>query len=249
ARLFDQTRQALSETEQLYNIGMRINTAATLEDLLQAAIAPSVAAGSSSAGIWLFDLDKMGKPIEMEFEAAWAREGKSPIPVGARLRVADFPSSKLWLEAAGQPSFIGDIVRDERVDPILRATFQQVNIAATGFMPLMISNRWVGLIIVSWQEPHDFTPGEQRMYQSIASQVAVSIDNRRLLERIQHDAERERIVNYIAGQIRNAQSVEQVLSIATQELRLATRASRSIAEIAPERAQQPGVAPGAETVN
>ena len=50
-RLFEQTQMALSETEQLYNVGLRINTAATLEDLLQAAIAPSIATRASSAGI------------------------------------------------------------------------------------------------------------------------------------------------------------------------------------------------------
>jgi PAS domain S-box-containing protein len=218
ARLFEETQSARAETEQLYNIGMRINTAATLEDLLRAAIAPSIAAGCSSAGIWLFDLDETGKPIEMEFEAAWAREGKSPIRVGTRFRVADFPSSKLWLNATGQPSFIGDIARDERVDPIMRATFQQANIAATGFMPLLIGTRWIGLIIVSWPEPHDFSANEQRVYQSVASQVAVAIDNRRLLERIQHDADRARVITEIGNKLFAANDLPGVVRIASEEL-------------------------------
>ena len=238
ARLFDQTRQALSETEQLYNINVQISKASSLEDLVHAAAAPSVAAGSSGAGIWLFDLNDLGQPTEMEYKAAWSRAGAPPLPIGTRLRIENFPSSRLWLNENGQSTFVSRMDSDERVDPAMRAMFQQANIAATGFMPLMINNRWIGLIIVSWQEPHDFTAGEQRMYQAIASQVAVAIENRRLLEQTQHDAERERVVNYIAGQIRNAQSVEQVLSIATQELRLATMASRSVAEIAPRNPDQ-----------
>jgi GAF domain-containing protein len=232
-RLFEQTQTALSETEQLYNVGLHINSAVTLEDLLQAAVAPSIATGASSAGLWLFELDNAEQPEHMEFTVSWSRDDRPPLPLGTRLRVAEFPSSQLWLNTSGEPSFIGNTAQDKRLDARLRATFQQLNIAATGFMPLLIGSRWIGLIIISWQEPHDFTLSEQRLYQSGASQVAVAVDNRRLLDRIRSDAERERTINRIASRIRNAQSVEQVLNIATQEVRAATRAAVSVAEIAP----------------
>jgi PAS domain S-box-containing protein len=235
ARLFEQTQTALSETEQLYNMGLRLNTAATLEDLLQAAIAPSIASGASSAGIWFIDLNEAGQPVDMEFEASWVREGTSPVPLGTRFRVTEYPSSRLWLNETGQPSFVGDIARDERFDPQMRAVFQQLNIAATAFMPLTIGRRWVGLIIISWREPHDFTISEQRTYQSIASQVAVAIENRRLFDQTQRDAERERTINRIAGRIRSAQSVDQILESAAEELSAITRASRSVVEIKPGR--------------
>jgi PAS domain S-box-containing protein len=185
ARLFEQTQTALSETEQLYDIGLRINAAATLEDVLQAAIAPSIISGASSAGLWVLDLNEAGQPTEMEFEASWVREGPPPLPLGTRFHAADFPSSKLWLNETGQPTFIGDIAHDPRVDPQMLVTFQRVNIAATAFIPLVIGQRWVGLGIVSWREPYDVTPSEHRMYQSIASQVAIAIENRRLFEQAQ----------------------------------------------------------------
>lgn len=240
-RLFEQTQIALSETEQLYNVGVHINTAGTLDDLLQAAIAPSIATGASSAGIWLFDLDEVGQPAQMEFAVAWTREGRPPLPLGTRLRVADYPSSKLWFNETGQPSFIGDIARDERVDPRMRATFQQVSIAATAFMPLTLGNRWVGLIIVSWREPHDFAAGEQRMYQSIASQVAAAIENRRLLEQTQRRAQREARLNQIAQQLRQTTDIRTILQTATEQLSLALDTSHAQARlgtspIVPQRA-------------
>jgi PAS domain S-box-containing protein len=233
ARLFEQTQTALSEAEQLYNVVLHINTAATLEDLLQAAIAPSIATGASSAGIWLFDRDEAGQPAQMEFAVSWTREGTPPVPLGTRFRVTDYPSSKLWLNETGQSNFIGDLAHDERLDSRMHALFQQLNIAATAFMPLTLGKRWVGIIIVSWREPHDFTAGEQRMYQSIASQVAVAIENRRLFEQTQRDAERERAINVITSKLRSATTVDQVLQTAVQELRTATRASLSVVEIAP----------------
>jgi len=228
ARLFEQTQIALSETEQLYNVGLHINTAATLEDLLQAAIAPSIATRASSAGIWRFELNnEEEQPAQMEFAVSWTREGASPLPLGTRFRVADFPSSKLWLNETGQPSFIGNIARDERVDLQMRAVFQQLNIAATAFMPLTLGSRWVGIIIVSWHEPHDFAAGEQRMYQSIASQVAAAIENRRLLEQAERRAERERAVADISGRMFAANDLEMIVQIAGEELGRILRVNRT----------------------
>jgi GAF domain-containing protein/PAS domain-containing protein len=231
ARLFEQTQLALSETEQLYNVGLRINTAATLEDLLQAAAAPSIATGASSAGIWLFDLDEAERPTRMEFAVSWTREGQSPLPLGTRLRVVDYPSSKLWLNETGQPSFIGDIARDERVDPQMRSLFHHLNIAATAFMPLTLGSRWIGVIIVSWREPHDFTAGEQRMYQSIASQVAVAIENRRLFKQVEHRAQRETLLNQIAQQLRQTTDIHSILQTATEQLSLALDTSHAQARL------------------
>ncbi len=231
ARLFEQTQTALSETEQLYNVGVRINTATTLDDLLQAAVAPSIAVEASSAGIWLFDLDEAGQPAQMEFVASWTREGAPPLPLGTRLRVSDYPSSELWLNETGQPSFVSDTAREERLDAKLSAMFQQLNIAATAFMPLALGKRWVGLIIVSWREPHSFTAGEQRMYQSIASQVAVAIENRRLFEQTERRAQREARLNQIAQQLRRATDIHTILQTATEQLSLALDTSHAQAQI------------------
>jgi GAF domain-containing protein len=237
ARLFEQTQIALSEAEQLYNVGLHINTAVTLEDLLQAAIAPSIATRASSAGIWLFELNEAEQPTQMEFAVSWTREGAPPLPLGTRFRVTDYPSSKLWLNETGQSSFIGDIAQDERVDPRMRAVFQQLNIAATAFMPLTLGSRWVGIIIVSWREPHDFAEGEQRMYQSIASQVAVAIENRRLFEQAERRAERERLVADVSSRMFAANDLETIVQIAGEELGRILRVKQTTIKVRSEPAE------------
>lgn len=60
-----------------------------------------------------------------------------------------------------------------------------------------------------------------------------SLAVRLVFDQTERDAEREHTINRVTSLMRNAQSVDQVLSIAVQELRLATRASRSIVEITP----------------
>ena len=113
----------------------------------------------------------------------------------------------------------------------MRTMFQRLNIAATAFMPLTLGNRWVGLIIVSWREPHDFTAGEQRMYQSIASQVAMAIENRRLFEQTQRRAQREARLNQIAQQLRQTTDIQSILRTATEQLSLALDTSHAQAQI------------------
>ncbi len=55
-------------------------------------------------------------------------------------------------------------------------------------------------------------------------------------------AEREQLINHITSRLRSAQSVEQMMQIAAQELRQATQASRSVARIAAQNA--PGESAG-----
>ena len=225
ARLFEQTQAAWTEAEQLYRIGVSISTATTLDDLLQATISPAMMAGASSASIWSLDLNEAGQLGVMELEASWAREGAVPTPVGTRFSVAEYPSSKLWLNETSLPSFIENTALDERVDPQMRTMFLQHDMAAATFVPLAIGKRWVGLIIVSWREPREFTASEQRMYQSIASQVAVALENRRLFAQTQAAladsqarARREQILREVTARVRNSTNPDTVMRTLAREL-------------------------------
>jgi GAF domain-containing protein len=64
--------------------------------------------------------------------------------------------------------------------------------------------------------------------------VAIALENARLIEETEKRAQRERTINRITSRIRNAPSINQMLAVAAQELRVETHAARSIAEIAPE---------------
>jgi GAF domain-containing protein len=83
----------------------------------------------------------------------------------------------------------------------------------------------------------DIGERDQRLLQTAAAQVAIAIQRARLFEQTQRDAEREHVINRVTSRIRNARSVDEVLSIAVQELRLATQASRSVVEILPAAGQ------------
>lgn len=184
-KLYEQSQVILTETQTLYDISARLNTASSLEEVLEVAASPGIMAGASSAGIWLFDTDDAGRPEWMEFATTWVREGSPVMPLGTRLRLTEFPSYNIWVNDTGLPSFVSNIESDKRVDSKLRAVFAQTGIQAMAFMPLTRGARWIGVAIISWQSPHEFTSGEQQLYKSIAAQTTVAIENRRLFAETQ----------------------------------------------------------------
>jgi GAF domain-containing protein len=85
---------------------------------------------------------------------------------------------------------------------------------------------------------HPLSAEDLQLIDAVSEQVALALESARLFDQTQRDAEREHTINRVTSRIRNARSVDEVLSIAAQELRLATRASRSVVEILPA-ADQP----------
>ncbi|HLF28764.1 MAG TPA: GAF domain-containing protein [Anaerolineae bacterium] len=238
ARLYEQTQAALAEARTLYEVSARVNAATTPEEILQAAIGPGIVAGASGAGLWRIETDVAGQPEGLDFAATWMREGPPLMALGTRLKWIDFPLTKLWVNEPGRPLFIDDIAHDQRLDEVARRAFQRVPVRSVALVPVMLGGRWLGLGLIVWSAPHTFTAQEQRLYQSLASQVAVALDNQRLLEQAQgalaethRRAQREQLVNQITSRMRAAVSVDEVLRVAVEELRQATHATHAAARL------------------
>jgi GAF domain-containing protein/HAMP domain-containing protein len=101
--------------------------------------------------------------------------------------------------------------------------------------PITIHGEEVGVLRLEDTTPdREWTPGELGLARAVAGEVAIALENARLIEETEKRARRERTINRITSRIRNAPSIEQMLAVAAQELRVETHAARSIAEIAPE---------------
>jgi two-component system, NtrC family, sensor kinase len=98
---------------------------------------------------------------------------------------------------------------------------------------LSIRGESIGALGVYDDPAHPLSKEDLQLIEAVSEQVALALESARLFDQTQRDAERERTINRVTGRIRNARSVDEVLSIAVQELRLATRASRSVVEILP----------------
>jgi len=182
ANLYTQAQEALTESEVLYEISAQINAAVTLEEALQATTIPAVIAGAESAYLLTFGFDEANQPEWATVTAVWGQEKLPPMSVGTRFYLPDFPFAQLWIEDPYNPLFISNIVEDERVDSITRATFRQGESEAVALMPLILAEQWIGLISINWTSPHPFTHADQRLYKALATQSAVVVKNLLLLE-------------------------------------------------------------------
>jgi len=179
-RLTEQTQAALSETQLLYESSAQLNAATTLEETLLVAARPGISAGADNALLFIFDLDPAGKPEWMEVRANWVSEGSFTLPVGIRFFVPSHPLSRLWINSPDVPIFISDAATDRRADGGISASLAQTNTRALVILPLVQGGKWIGLIIINWLAPHNFTPSDQLTYTSVATQTAVVVNNQLL---------------------------------------------------------------------
>jgi GAF domain-containing protein len=229
-RLTRQTQAALAETEKLYVSNARLSAATTLDEALQAAAQPGITLGADSARLFIMNLNVAGQPEAITLAAAWQRVGDPLIPVGARFNLADFAYSQVWLADKYNPLLIENANTDSRLDPAARAIYLQSQTVGSVLLPLTVDNRWVGLVLVNWAEPHKFTEADQRLYRTLAGQAAVVVNNRLLFEEAQRRARREALINTITQKIQNTASIETALQTAIQEVGLALKAQQTRVE-------------------
>ncbi|MCI0521679.1 MAG: GAF domain-containing protein [Chloroflexi bacterium] len=96
-------------------------------------------------------------------------------------------------------------------------------------VPLLVAGEVIGAIIVQdVDHEHRFDVEDQRLLSNIASQVAVTVRNIRLLEEAAARAQRDRQLLEITGKIRAAADIQAVLDLTSGELSRALGHSVSI---------------------
>ncbi len=232
ARLLEQVQTALGETERLYNASQQLSSSLDIPGMLTALAENVHVADINRIVLWLFDYDATDQLESATVAGTWySGVGEPPPPLGVRFLPEVLHA--LRFDQAAEPQFVNSVESDPNIGPEMATALRRLKVQAVATLPLWTGGRQVGLLLLESEHPHNFVEHETRPYISLTQQMAISLENRRLFKQIERDAEREHTINRIATRLRNAQSVEQVLSIATQEVRAATRASISIAEIAP----------------
>lgn len=218
-RLFEQVQEALLEAQALYDFSGQLNAATDLDDIVQAVTSPEISAEAENVALVLLDLDETGQPEWATFAASWqSDEAVTSDPLGTRFYLPELPIAKLWISNPHAPLLIEDIESDERLDPQTRQIYQQTGTRASVIMPLSLGGQWLGLIVLTWMEPQQFTERDERLYKSVATQTAIALSNQQLLEQTQQTARRERMLRQITARVRGSADVESIMQTAVQEV-------------------------------
>ena len=232
ARLFDQTQMALADTRALYRFSDLVSRATEIKPIYES-VAQLLVEETGFAGAWIAQVDTQAQVLrgiagagpgmgpDRKFDVVPYQHMQTPATIAVRDRVMIVVNNPL---------------HDERLSdlPDQMKAFVSKAIA----VPVIIDGEIESVIAATRPiDGPDILERDQRLLQTAAAQVASAIQRARLFEQTQRDAEREHTINRVTSRIRNARSVDEVLSIAAQELRLATHASRSVVEVLPDADQ------------
>ena len=84
--------------------------------------------------------------------------------------------------------WVRDIEATDEPEP-LKAAIREEGIRALGFIPLVSGRRLVGKFMVYSPDPRDFTPEQSELALTVARQLGLSIERRRIDERLREQAE------------------------------------------------------------
>jgi len=131
----------------------------------------------------------------------------------------------------------GVIANDVRAEADFMANPLLPDTAAELAVPLVIGDQVLGVLDVQSDQVDNFTDEDVSIKTTLASQVAVALQNVRTYTRTQQQAEHETLVNVISQQIQSTTDIETALQVAVRELGRALGAKRTSVELgAPRKA-------------
>ena len=229
-RQYDQTQSALAQSEKLFEASRSLTQATDLQGLVAAAVTTLGVSEVNRAILATFDYDEMGEVEQLSVVANWWNSnGQEVTPVGTRYPLEVIQVMPMFISPT--PVFFSDTFHDERVDTTTMELVKKLNLRAVAVLPLHLGSQQIGALILEAEEPHNYTPDETRLFESLAPQIATVLENRQQFEKAQHQAERETMLNTINQKIQSATSVEAVLQIAARELGHALGAPMTIAQL------------------
>jgi GAF domain-containing protein len=138
----------------------------------------------------------MQQPERVNVLARYSQLSATDMP--SQYEVTHFISADTVLRRDA-PTFIGNVVQDERLTESLRQLLQQLfGAVSTLFVPLVVSGQWMGFIHAVYHEQTQFSDAEMRRLMSLAGQAAVVAQSIRLLEETQGLLESEQRQRRIA---------------------------------------------------
>lgn len=188
ARLFQETQNALTETESLYQASADLNACLDYQDIL-AALRQHTFLGLADrlVSISIFDqpwTDQL-TPTWITPLAHWTclpEENFQP-----RYMVEKFPAASYL--SPTQAALFDDLEHDPRLDHNAKKLFQKnFQSESAIFIPLNIGGKWIGFILGSFSQPQVFIESQVRRLMALSKQASVAIQNLRLLAESQRRA-------------------------------------------------------------
>ena len=212
--LLDQLQSSLDETEQLYNTSHRLALANDFQGMI-AALTLDIKATNINRGILLlFEYDEQSKPVAMKVAANWfSGRGTPPLNVDTLLDAANF--QRYFLIPA--PNYYDDVLA-VNLEKSVKEFLAKENIRSLATLPLWVSKKQIGTLLLASEELHKFNSREKRTLPPLVDQMAIAVENQRLFERTQEALSNSETLYKISNEIAQASEIKDHLSLIGQML-------------------------------
>ncbi len=223
--LFAETQEHLSQHRLLHHITTSAASGTTLEESLRGAVQGlQVTLGGDRVSILLLDKEK--KTLVVGAAVGYSDEdiASIKIPLGKGITGWAAESQKLLR--------VDNTQTDPRYIPISTNTRSELAI------PLTFGKEVLGVLNVESEQIAAYNEHDEEMLGTLAGSLAAIIANARLLQRVRHQAERERMLYEITSKIRRSTNIQTILSTTADELTKAVGAQRAQVKIALDKTSE-----------
>ncbi len=190
-------RKALARSREQFTLSRRMSLARKPEVVLKTLMSASELRTANRAFVLFFESPPDSGPShEIEVVASWssAKYPASPIPNEALNEVSLFEDLALLdLFHPSKPAIASEILKDQRLNPVIRDLLQQMQIHTLAVFPMVALGKWLGVLLVLFSKEKHFGAVELPNIKVLVDQATITIYNLKLLEteaESRHEAER-----------------------------------------------------------
>jgi len=195
AQLLAQMKARTAETEQLYQISRSLVEAQTLNQVYALIIETIKAHGVDRVSISLLDRDAAGEIETVWIAATWDRDPHKQSAVGTRFSGRNYGLVQAFAKPPFHPVICEDLSDVANVDPRMDDGFRRLVHEDMGAItlfsaPMFLGSDYKGVLSIHTRQPHHYSDYEIRLYQMLADQAIIVIENHILLERMRQERDR-----------------------------------------------------------
>ena len=178
--LFQQTQDSLEETGVLYQASRAIAASEGRDEVVQAMIDYAASAVVDKVMLITLVSKTWEDPnAQIEVTTTWGRGDFLDLR-GLRFTPVQLP---IWSQlSANEIVWSDDVENDPNLDEFTRLGFRALDVASYVIVPLQTPTGPLGAIMLGASQPRVHQEREVRIYQSLADQAAVQLENKTLLE-------------------------------------------------------------------
>jgi len=169
AKLYNEAETRITELSTLYNIGIVISSAIEREKLLEKVV-EVIRDTLHYLKVAIFTVEPQSKSIFIGAQCGYGEElNMLYFTVGGNSVVG-------WVAEQGEPQIVNDVRQDPRYSAIDPRVLSEIAV------PIKREGKTVGVLNIEDDKTDAFTQSDLRLLTTLASQVAVAMDNARLYE-------------------------------------------------------------------